>query len=486
MLIAGAPSNTNGRFAALTISKVTHALKHAAVATSDLEIRHVTLVRMWGTNATTTAGVNRDERDWQQAHRALSRLARERAAADAEEGRWLLAALRSATHVHLGFSSFVEYIERLFGYSPRSTQERLRVAEALEQLPATRHALEHGDLSWSAARELTRVAVADTEREWLAAGADKTVRQLEALVAGAQPGDLPTSPRDPSLRPRVLRFEVTAETYALFREAASQLRRRSDARLDDDALLMTMARAVLQGPSDEGRSSYQVALSVCPECGNGAQLAAGELLPVAPEVAAMAQCDGQHIGPSTTPANDDAASSVDAHVDANARAKQSIRPATRRSVMQRDQRRCRVPGCCNATFVDVHHITARADGGSDAVQNLIVLCGAHHRAAHRGELVIEGDTAERVRFRHADGSRYGAPANPDVLDVLAKVFKALCKLGFREREVRRVLDELRREPAVATATVESLLRDALGRLTAVGPTSSHRAAAIAAQAGSPS
>ena len=55
-------------------------------------------------------------------------LARRRAALDAEEGRWLLCALRSAAHVHLGFGSFVQYIERLFGYKLRTTQEKLRVA----------------------------------------------------------------------------------------------------------------------------------------------------------------------------------------------------------------------------------------------------------------------------------------------------------------------------------------------------------------------
>ena len=52
---------------------------------------------------------------WQVAHETLSRLARERAAADAEEGRWLLAAQRAAVHVHLGYSSFGEYVERMFG-----------------------------------------------------------------------------------------------------------------------------------------------------------------------------------------------------------------------------------------------------------------------------------------------------------------------------------------------------------------------------------
>ena len=85
--------------------------------------------------------------EWVQAHEALSRLARERARADAEEGRWLLRALRSAAHVQLGFGTFGEYVERLFGYKHRSTQEKLRVAVALEELPATAAALETGSLN---------------------------------------------------------------------------------------------------------------------------------------------------------------------------------------------------------------------------------------------------------------------------------------------------------------------------------------------------
>jgi hypothetical protein len=77
-----------------------------------------------------------NEAPWVCAHDALSRLAKARASADAEEGRWLLAALRSAAHLHLGFAGFGEYIERLFGYGRRFIREELRVAEALEELPA--------------------------------------------------------------------------------------------------------------------------------------------------------------------------------------------------------------------------------------------------------------------------------------------------------------------------------------------------------------
>jgi hypothetical protein len=245
---------------------------------------------------------------WQVAHEALSQLARARAAADAEEGRWLLAAERAAVHVHLGYGSFSEYIERLFGYQPRSLQERLRVAEALEGLPALGRALSSGELSWSAVRELTRVAVRDTEQEWLDFARGKTLRQLEQVLAQRRSGDSPASPPDLSAQRHTLRFDVAGETLALFREAMSELRRRAGTAIDDDCALLELARCVLGGPSQEGRASYQIVLEVCPECGNGQQQAAGSLVPVGPHAVSLAQCDAQHIGaipgPGSAPAND--------------------------------------------------------------------------------------------------------------------------------------------------------------------------------------
>src|SRR5688572_5676107 len=254
--------------------------------------------------------------DWMLAHEALSRLAKARAQVEFEEGKWLICALHAATHVRLGFGSFAEYIDRLFGYSPRTTQEKLRVAEALEELPRTSEALESGALNWSAVRELTRVATVETEEEWLAIAKGKTVRQVEALVNGRSPGDTPDSPSNPQKRRHVLRFEVSAETLATFREAAAKLRRGCDFKLDDDALLLTLARHLLGGPTDEGRSSYQIAMSICPSCGSGAQQSCGELVEVSPEVVEMAKCDAQHIDAVT-----------DAHGGVAKRATQNIPPA---------------------------------------------------------------------------------------------------------------------------------------------------------------
>jgi hypothetical protein len=99
--------------------------KVALRVSSGHENQHVSLVFM---GMAQRVGVEAKDGDWMRAHAALSRLAKARALADAEEGRWLLAARRAAAHVHLGFGSFAEYIERLFGYTvaaPDTEQEWL-------------------------------------------------------------------------------------------------------------------------------------------------------------------------------------------------------------------------------------------------------------------------------------------------------------------------------------------------------------------------
>jgi hypothetical protein len=256
-----------------------------------------------------------------------------------------------------------------------------------------------------------------------------------------------------------------------------------------------MARHVLGGPSDAGRASYQVALSLCPECGRSGQQAGGELVPVGAEVMAMAHCDGQHRGLlHARVANADADASVtanasadtgvgitgnasahtgvattanaSAHMGVGARAKQTIAPATRRAVLRRDHHCCTVPGCRNALFLDLHHIELSSEGGGNRADNLITLCGVHHRAAHRGALSVVGSVSRGVRFQHADGSDYGRVVKPHVVETQAKAFAALRRLGFRERDVRRVLAEISQSSADREPPIESVLRSALARLTA--------------------
>jgi hypothetical protein len=72
------------------------------------------------------------------------------------------------------------------------------------------------------------------------------------------------------------------------------------------------------------------------------------------------------------------------------RKRATIPTPLRRLIEDRD-RGCRVPGCTQARWLEVHHITHVEDGGETVPENLAVLCGRHHDDHHRGLLGIAGD-----------------------------------------------------------------------------------------------
>jgi hypothetical protein len=439
---------------------------------------------------------------WRQAHEELVRLATERAGLDCEEGRWLVRAHRSGAHLRLGYASFQEYTERLFGYGPRLTQEKLRVAKALEDLPETARDLQTGAISFSLARELTRVAIPSTEKEWLQAARGRTVREVEHLVSGHRPGSLPDDVPDSQLKRHVLRLDLSGEVFATFREAMAKIRRDAGEPLDDDAAMLLLCRQALEGPKDSGRSSYQIALTVCESCRRAKQQGRGELIDVGPEMVEMAECDGQHIGhvdgnvdvPDASArahvgihdkgnarahvgVDDDENIRADVHDDANARAHvganarvhvgatgipatQTIPPAMRRAVLRRDAGKCRVPGCRHAVYTDVHHIALRSEDGEHSPENLVTLCSAHHYASHNGKLIIMGAASSHLHFAHADGTPYGGAVSPAVADARAKAFQALTGLGYREGQVRRALARVPK----SVSSLEQLIRQALREL----------------------
>src|SRR5262249_31513841 len=65
-----------------------------------------------------------------------------------------------------------------------------------------------------------------------------------------------------------------------------------------------------------------------------------------------------------------------------------IPKATEHQVRLRDQNQCqaRKPGagtCGEKRWVDLHHILPVSQGGTNAPENLITLCRAHHQEHHR-------------------------------------------------------------------------------------------------------
>lgn len=406
-------------------------------------------------------------------HSTLVSMAEERARSDYELGRWLAAAHRLRVFESAGYGSFGEYVERLFGFSRRMAQERLRVALALEGLPELTRALQAGEVSWSAAREVTRVANAESDEEWVGAASGKTAREVERMVAGledgARPFDVPTA--EPPVR---MSFTVSGPVRALVQEARERLCVSFGERVDDDALMEAMARALLggQGSRDEGQSSYQIALTVCPRCSVGTQRAGADDVVVDEATLEKARCDAQELG------------RVD--VAAPRKAAQSVAPRVRRAVLRRHGGRCAVPGCRQSGFVDVHHVDRRADGGDHGADNLVVLCGTHHDATHVGTLVIRGRYSTGFSFEHADGATYGAPTvSPARGRVLSTVLALLVGMGFKQREAQGMLDRVKGTHVGGDGElrVEDVLRAALQAAPVAGYSSARTGASAAGPSG---
>jgi hypothetical protein len=349
----------------------------------------------------------------EELHRRIVGLARGRAAMDFEIGVALLEAWECGLHRDLGFASFAGYVERLFGCSQHAAMERLRVARALQDLPRMSAELADGTISYSVARELTRFVTSGSEGAWLDHCRDKTVREIEKETAGLQPGARPGDP--PAVTREIVRIELGADTAATLREAIALLRKGG---LDAEGAWREMARRVLGGPTDPGRASYQIAMTVCERCGRGEQHAAGEKVPVDAIAVEVAECDAQHLG----------------RAGESARTTQDVPPAVRRAVLHRDHGACVVPGCRNHLWVDVHHIRLKSEGGLHQPANLVTLCGSHHDLVHAGFLIIDGQVGA-LSFRHADGSRYGSSdGDPARSRLFGEIHAELRALGFKHRE----------------------------------------------------
>lgn len=59
---------------------------------------------------------------------------------------------------------------------------------------------------------------------------------------------------------------------------------------------------------------------------------------------------------------------------------------------------CRFPGCERKRWLNAHHLVHWADGGATNLDNLVLLCHAHHRLVHDGGWRISGHPGRDLRF----------------------------------------------------------------------------------------
>jgi HNH endonuclease len=87
--------------------------------------------------------------------------------------------------------------------------------------------------------------------------------------------------------------------------------------------------------------------------------------------------------------------------------------AIRRAARERDNGRCRFPGC-ESRRVDLHHIQHWVNGGRTDLDNLISLCPYHHMVVHDRGYLIAASSPGGFSFYRPDGTPLPAcPALPE-------------------------------------------------------------------------
>jgi 5-methylcytosine-specific restriction endonuclease McrA len=291
----------------------------------------------------------------------------------------------------LGHSSINQYAIQELGFSKSRTDDFIRLARQLDNLPAVREAVASGELGYTKAREIISVATVETQETWLkvAKGTRKElIHEVKKAKRAARvnPGQgelLPSSPPVVAARelPVCFRMNLTPEQEARRSALVERLHKLGDVPTDRAELMLEALAALLETkdlqaqkcPRGHFSSRPPVQIHVHENAENGrmtVQTNAGERELSRAETERM-RCDAavcDHGGRNTT----------------------TIPPRVRREVLARDLHRCRAPGCGRTRFLEVHHIVSRQQGGSNQADNLVTLCTSCHRLWHeRGNGAVD-------------------------------------------------------------------------------------------------
>jgi hypothetical protein len=296
-----------------------------------------------------------------------------------------------------GCSTLAHYLELVCGITRIAARERIRVASALEHLPAIARAFEAGELSYSKVRAVSRVATAESDGDWLAALRSHTAEELETMAARSTPDEegrrrLFTRPVNRLVTRMVV--ELPADEMELLNRALDRIREEAGGKLAMSEALVFLAADSLAG--DPGTVStadrYTVVIHAGEDGTAWAETAAGPA-PLKPAVVERLLCDTTI---RLAREEEDGTFSL-------SRRQRTIPIVTRRAIEIRDGRRCRVPGCKHRLWLDIHHLEEYAKGGRHDRENLMLLCRYHHRMYHEKRLRIERDAKGGLRFITANG-----------------------------------------------------------------------------------
>jgi len=293
-------------------------------------------------------------------------------------------------YLELGYANVHDYARIRLDMETRKTRGLIRIGRALPDFPGIDQAMASGVLCWTKARELLSVVTPETEGAWIEEARRLTSRALEFKVAAHAPGERPSDKTEKERGPVRLVFTMEPVEAEQVRTALAAIRVASGVSSDevgDGALLAQMASRIIADLEDTEAPTgerFRFVIEHCPEC----RATSAPEAEVSDTHVGQALCDAEVL--QMCPGEDRG------HVS------RIIPPATRRAVLHRDHHRCRVPGCSNRLWLDLHHLDYFSAGGDNSEANLITLCSVHHQLLHDGRLGIERQD-EGLVFRFGDG-----------------------------------------------------------------------------------
>ncbi|RLB44955.1 MAG: hypothetical protein DRJ42_31035 [Deltaproteobacteria bacterium] len=375
----------------------------------------------------------------------------------------------------VGMKSCAHWLAWKCGLTTATARERMRVARALGGLPKVAQALSKGLLSYSKVRAMTRVATPENEEKLVHTAKAATAAQLERICRGVaaamNEGGVVTEAERWVVQKRgdggLVRIEAQLhpDEAALIMKALDAMRFQpspgGDASIvtDGDGATVDVRVGVSAEPSAQARAPRltcadalvklaDLALSrpvdaAEPRRTGGdratlfvhvtdndltgtrtAELDDGTRLPA--ETFRRIACD-VGVVPVLT---DDVGKPLDV-----GRKTRSISPALRRALVVRD-RTCSFPGCDHTRWLDAHHVEHWLHGGETKIDNLILICPAHHRLIHEGGFSVARTFGRGARFSDPDGRAIAlAPQKPVVAQ------DALINLRAANENAGAVIDE---------------------------------------------
>ncbi len=314
-----------------------------------------------------------------------------------------------------GATSTSEWLCARYRFTWGTSLEWVRVARRLRELPEISRAYANGRISWDQLRPLTKFAEPETDAMWakqapcrppaeLYREADRHAEVRREEVEEVRRLRSLTLTREPERHAYYLEATLPAEEGAAVEAALSKRAEkvvvtddpldRSGARMVDALVELVTgsagtepARAIMVVHADvnalEGKEPSKGPWLA--ETETGARLSPDAIRRLAcdADVEVLLKSAGRPVGIG--------------------RRSRTVPGYILRALRHRDMG-CRFPGCGRKMWVYAHHLVHWADGGPTDLENLVLLCHAHHRLIHEGGWRTSGHPAGDLRFHDPGGT----------------------------------------------------------------------------------